>query len=182
MKSIRIYLSGSIKKGEKDVNQSYWTESDEKFIKNNIKDYTVELLNPATADIRRSDPFSNFGADLYLVTSSDFLMADLREGRGIGVGCEMTIAKFFRIPVISICPCESHYRKSKLQVYGEELHNWIHPMVVGLSDVVVGNLPEAVAWVNGFLASPKAVKDSKLFQEAIEYYKKMEVIQERSRR
>ena len=182
MKSIRIYLSGSIKKGEKDASQLYWTESDEEFIKKNIKDCRVELLNPATANIRRSDPFSNFGADLYLVTSSDFLMADLREGRGIGVGCEMTIAKFFKIPVISICPCESHYRKSKLHVYGEELQNWIHPMVEGLSDIVVENLSEAVAWVNGFLASPKAVKDSKLFQEAIEYYKKTQVIQENNQR
>ncbi len=171
MKTIKIYLSGSIKKGVGDENQAYWTERDENFIKEKIPDRHVELLNPVTAKIKRSDPLSNFGADLYLVTESDFLMADLREGRGIGVGCEMTIAKLYKIPVISICPNESHYRKSKLQVYGEDLHNWTHPMVVGLSDVIVDNLDAAVCWVNDFIKYPKKVKNSDLFQEAIMYYK-----------
>lgn len=172
MQKIKIYLSGSIKKSSTDTNETYWTEHDEEFIKKHISRYEVELLNPATAKIKRSDPLSNFGADLFLVTESNFLIADLREGRGIGVGSEMTVAKMYKIPVISICPKESHYRKSKLQVYGEDLFNWTHPMVVGLSDVIVENLSEAVLWINDYLKSSQTnIKGPEIFQEAINYYK-----------
>lgn len=178
MKVIRIYLSGSIKKGEKDKEQFFWTEEEENFIKDNVKGYTVELLNPAKANIKRSDPFANFGCDLNLVKNSHFLIADLRERRGIGIGCEMTMAKFYKIPVISICPRESHYRRSRLQVYGENLCDWVHPMVVGLSDAIVENLPEAVSWINDFLASPKIIRSIEVVEEAINHYKRTQLVKD----
>jgi len=161
MKKISIYLSGSIKKGKDDESESlFWTEEDVKYIIENISGYNVEILNPATANIKRSNPLENFGADLYLVKKSDFLFADLREKRGIGVGSEMTIAKYYRIPVIAICPKETHYRRSKLEdVCGEDLYDWIHPFVLGLSDKIVENLKEAVEWVNEFLKHPMRIKN-----------------------
>lgn len=161
MKKISIYLSGSIKKGKDDTTESlFWSDEDVKSIIENISGYDVEILNPATANIKRSNPLENFGADLYLVKKSDFLLVDLREKRGIGVGSEMTMAKYYHIPVISICPKESHYRRSKVEdVCGEDLYDWIHPFVLGLSDKIVENLKEAVDWINEYLKRPIYIKN-----------------------
>ena len=157
---ISIYLSGSIKKGDSDTKRSFWTYDDMKYIINNIHGYEVNILNPATANIRRSNPLENFGADLYLVKKSDFLFTDLREKRGIGVGSEMTMAKYYKIPVISICPKETNYRRSKLEnVCGEDLYDWIHPFVLGLSDKIVEDLKEAIEWVNDFIKHSIHIKD-----------------------
>lgn len=160
MKKISIFLSGSIKKGNDDTDSLFWTDTDVKCIIENIHGFDVEILNPATAGIKRNNPLENFGADLYLVKKSDFFIADLREKRGIGVGSEMTMAKYYQIPVISICPNESNYRRSKLEnVCGEDLYDWVHPFVLGLSDKIVDNLKEAIDWMNEFLKRPTYVKD-----------------------
>lgn len=161
MEKISIYLSGSIKKGKDDkLENLFWTDEDVKYIINKISKYDVDVLNPATANISRVNPFENFGADLYLVKKSDFLFADLREKRGIGVGSEMTMAKYYQIPVISICPQETYYQRAKIEdVCGEDLYNWTHPFVMGLSDIVVENLIEAVDWVNEFLKNPVHIKN-----------------------
>lgn len=174
-KEIKIYLSGSIKKGTGDSTKSYyWTSADEDYLRQDIdSDYNVILLNPANAEVKRNDYYANFGCDLMLVTESDFLIADLRERRGIGIGSEMTVAKCHRIPVIAFCPKETHYRRSILEnVCGEDLRDWIHPFVFGWSDVVVENLQEAVEWINDFLRAPKQVKDISIVQDSIDYYKR----------
>ena len=161
MRRIAIYLSGSIKKGKEDFSDSiYWNDNEVEFIKNNLYGCIVEVINPATANISRVNPLENFGGDLYLVKRSDFLIADLREKRGIGVGSEMTVAKYYRIPIISICPCETYYRRSKLEnVCGEDLYDWTHPFVLGLSDQIVDTLEQAVSWINEYLEHPFYIKD-----------------------
>jgi hypothetical protein len=172
VKKISIYLSGSIKKGKDDTTESlFWSDEDVKSIIENISGYDVEILNPATANIKRSNPLENFGADLYLVKKSDFLLVDLREKRGIGVGSEMTMAKYYHIPVISICPKESHYRRSKVEdVCGEDLYDWIHPFVLGLSDKIVENLKEAVDWINEYLKRPTYIKNLDKISYPIDKY------------
>jgi hypothetical protein len=174
MKSIKVYLSGSIKKGPSDTEKEfYWTDSDVDYITSNLDTYSVEILNPATAKVTRNDPFENFGCDAFLVKSSDFLIADMRERRGIGVGGEMVLAKLYGIPVVSICPRESHYRKSEVKdVCGEDLKDWTHPFVLSLSDAVVEDLPEAVLWIKDFLSKPKPVKGIEIIEESIQHYKR----------
>jgi len=170
-KEITIYLSGSIKKGKGDALSSFWIDKDEKYLGENIQVSHVRILNPAKANIKRGNPMENFGADLYLVRKSDFVLVDFRERRGIGVGSEITLAKYYKIPVISICPKESHYRRSKVKdVCGEDLHDWIHPFVLGWSDGIVENLKEAVDWINTYLRNPRPVKDFKIIEDSIRLY------------
>ena len=52
------------------------------------------------------------------------------------------------LPVITWSPPESHYRRKFLpNVYGEDLHDWTHPFIFGLSDYIVDTLEGAVALI-----------------------------------
>jgi hypothetical protein len=94
-RKIRIYLSGSVKKGRDDNRNpsEFWTADDENFIFKKIN-LEVVLLNPSKSPISRNDYFVNYGCDLYLVESADVVLVDLRGERGIGVGAELMYAQF----------------------------------------------------------------------------------------
>lgn len=143
---LRIYLSGSIRKGAGDPRppDHFWTREDEEAIRSGVGS-PVELLNPAKTDIRRQDFGLNFGCDLHLVSISDVVLVDARREKGIGIGAEMMFAVQRGLPVITWAPMESHYRRSKVaDVFGEDLTDWTHPFVFGLSDHVVEKLDQAI--------------------------------------
>lgn len=172
-KSVKIYLCGSIKKGIHDNKKKhYWGEKEENEIINSFgPEYKINLLNPATIGIRRNDSFSNFGADVFLIKSSDFIFVDARNKRGIGVGGEMIIAKYFSIPVVSLCPNETDYKKSYVEdLCGENVKNWVHPFIIGPSDFITENIHSAVQWMIEHLNDPKPIKGINLLEESIEYF------------
>ena len=147
---LRVYLSGSIRKGSEDTRSTdhFWTPENEAFILAN-GGARIELLNPAKTDIRRQDFGLNFGCDLYLVSISDIVLVDARKEKGIGIGAEMMFAVQRGIPVITWAPQDTHYRRSEVpNVFGENLRNWTHPFVYGLSDYVVDSLAEAVELIS----------------------------------
>lgn len=152
--SLRIYLSGSIRKGSTDPRSEdhFWSERDEQFIRDNAGVAAVELLNPAKTHIKRSDFGLNFGCDLYLVSISDVVLVDARREKGIGVGAEMMFAVDRGIPVIAWAPPDTHYRRSFVpDVFGEDLHDWTHPFIFGLSDRIADNLSEVMEHVRAYL-------------------------------
>lgn len=160
--SLRIYLSGSIKKGRTDPRpaDSFWTEADEALILSRIAG-PVELLNPAKTDIRRNDYFVNYGCDLYLVQTSDVVLVDLRVEKGIGVGAELMFAHLSKRPVIGWLPPNSYYRREFVEdVFGEDLVNWIHPFVFGLCDHVADSLSEACDIIETVTASGGASQNN----------------------
>lgn len=171
MGTVTLYLAGSIKKGDEDTKKtSYWTREDEDAIRRAFGEGSdVMILNPATFKIKRSDSFGNFGADMYLVKRSDFIFVDARDKKGIGIGAEMVAAKYFGIPVVSLCAYDSYYKKRFLpNVYGEDLHNWTHPFIVGLSDFVADSVEEAVEWMKSGSRGP--IKTISVIDESIEYF------------
>lgn len=144
---LRVYLSGSIKKGDDDRRSldHFWSQANEEFIRRALSELRVEMLNPAKTAVRRSDYALNFGCDLHLVATSDVVLVDARTEKGIGVGAEMMFAAQCGIPVITWAPRNSHYRRDFVgNVFGEDLHDWTHPFIHGLSDYVVEGLGEAV--------------------------------------
>jgi hypothetical protein len=145
---LRVYLSGSIRKGHVDPRSPshFWSEDDEARIIDGLAPDSIELLNPAKTTISRSDVLSNFGCDLYLVASSDVVLVDARTEKGIGIGAEMMFASMKHIPVVTWAPRNSHYRKDFIpNIFGEDLANWTHPFIHGLSDYVVETLDGAIA-------------------------------------
>jgi hypothetical protein len=147
---MRIYLSGSIRKGNTDPRPDthFWSERDEQLVRENAGVAEVELLNPAKTSLRRNDFALNFGCDLYLVSISDIVLVDARTEKGIGVGAEMMFAANNGIPVITWAPEDSHYRRKLVpNVFGEDLRNWTHPFIFGLSDYVADSLEQAMTQV-----------------------------------
>lgn len=173
MANISIYLAGSIKKGDIDTKKtSYWTAAEEaKIIDCFGVDYSVRILNPATFAIKRSDSFGNFGGDMYLVHESDFIVVDARDKKGLGIGAEMVAAKYYHLPVVCLCPYDSYYKKRFLpNVYGEDIHNWTHPFITGLSDYIAETIEDAVKWMKEHLSVPKPIKGLSVIDESIAYF------------
>lgn len=144
---LRIYLSGSIRKGADDSRSPdhFWTNEDEEFIRQNAG-RPVELLNPSKTDINRQDFAINFGCDLHLVSISDVVLVDARREKGIGVGAEMMFAVQHGIPVVTWSPPDTHYRRSQItNLFGKDIYDWTHPFVFGLSNYVVDDLESAMA-------------------------------------
>lgn len=169
---VSIYLSGSIKKGHKKANESFWTDEDMLFLKQNLPEYEVSFLNPAFRSDNLSDQRSVFGRDMIQVFCSDVVFVDARDRRGLGVGAEMMWAKFHKIPIVTLAPKDSHYNKSKTTLLGVAVEDWVHPFVEALSDAIVADLTEGAMWIRKFAsACAPQVKDVESIQSAMQYYR-----------
>jgi hypothetical protein len=178
--TLLIYLSGSIRKGNEDsrADDSFWSEQEERQIVSGVSAKQVQTLNPAKSNISRADYYLNFGCDLHLVNVSDAVLVDARTKRGIGIGAEMMFARFAGVPVITICPPNSAYRRDYLpDVFGEDLHDWIHPFVYGLSDYIVDDLDAAISLINDLLPIERRPQSD--VHEAITYYNRTKEAHER---
>lgn len=169
-----IYLSGSIKKGARDGRdtEDFWTPENEATILNSIRP-EPRLLNPARSRIRRSDYHANYGCDLAMVESSSFVLVDLRRERGIGVGAELMFAQIKAIPVVAWSPLDTQYRRTFVEdVYGEDLHNWIHPFAFGLCDFLEETLEAACDRINSMIRDGGR-KTTPSLDSAVAYFKRL---------
>lgn len=157
MSEVALYLSGSIKKGASDSRDTFWTDDDIATLRRTLAPLDVHMLNPASRSDDLGDFLGTFGRDLFQVAAADAVIVDVRDRRGIGVGSEMTVAKASGVPVISLCPRESHYRRSDFLFMDQQLPMWTHPFVFGLSDVIVETLDEACQWIRSERVWERAV-------------------------
>jgi hypothetical protein len=164
---IKLYLSGGVKKDDND-RKVCWSEEDRDAIRG-VLGGDVDFLDPQ-GNPERADPFSAFGLDMRDVKEADIVIVDGREKRGIGVGAEMLAAKIWGKPVVAIAPRNGHYRRDLLEHFGQEIENWQHPFVAGLSDAVMETVEEAARWIASFLEKPTSVKDASVLDKAIEYF------------
>ena len=171
MKSIAIYMAGSIQKGHETGNELFWTEAHFQEIRECLKEIEVSFLNPAFRTDDLSDQRSVFGRDMTQVFSADAVFVDARDRRGLGVGAEMMWAKVHKIPVITWAPLETHYHKSETSILGVAVKKFIHPFVESLSDQVVGSLSQAALFIKDALNDPSFTpKGIEFITSAMEYY------------
>lgn len=139
MNSVKIFLAGSVKKtfSELDVKKEYWKQKDEQYLKRNL-DFPLELFNPNSLSISEFDSEKRFVSDLTELLSSSFIILDARNRKSIGVGSELMLAKMCKIPIYTICPVDSHYRKER----------WIHPFIYELSDKIFDSNEKLVYYLN----------------------------------
>ncbi|MFY0646691.1 hypothetical protein [Sulfitobacter geojensis] len=143
----KIYLSGSIRKGEEDARSDdyFWIDDDVETLVQNIQ-AEVEILNPALTRIDRSDTRLNFGCDLFLVSISTLIVVDLRRKKGIGVGAELMLADQLNIPTFGILGRSSEYQKDVLtNLSGQDIEDWTHPFAEGLCDELFDTVEAACA-------------------------------------
>jgi len=169
-KKISIYLAGNIQKGHENESKIFWSQVDIENLKLNCSPIEITFLNPALRTDDLSDQFSVFGRDMTQVFLSDFILVDARERRGLGVGAEMMWAKMHSIPVITLAPMNSHYRKEEVSLLGQTVKNWTHPFIESLSDKIVESLEEAAEEIKFFISKSLPAKNSEFIQKAMKYY------------
>jgi len=173
MKTIYIYLSGTIKKSHDKDNLSQWEFSHLSFMKELFaqRNYNVHFLNPAIRSDDLSDEFSLFGRDMLQTYLSSFVITDMREKRGIGVGYEVAFANSKNIPVIIWAEKNSHYRPLKCEVVNQILFDWTHPFVSQTSKFIANNLLEAVEFITSYqLTSKKPINKGDYVLPAMLHY------------
>ena len=170
MKTIHIYLAGTIKKGKEEEHELTWTEQHKELLQNQLS-CSVVFLNPAYRSDDLSDQVSVFGRDLFQVFSSNLVLVDARERRGLGVGAEMMFAKMHRIPVVSWLPNDSHYNREEIHFLGQTVKSWIHPFVFNLSDYLAPSLEDAASWIEKELLPDNVhIKGPESLREAMSHY------------
>lgn len=171
MDRVAIYLAGKIKKTHEVSDEAYWSDEDLQILQREFAPYHTALLNPAVRQDDLSDQKSVFGRDLTQVFSCDVVFCDARDRRGLGVGAEMMWAKLHRIPVLTLAPMGSHYRKSSTTLLDKFfVTNWCHPFVENLSDAIVESIAEGVEWIKQHVMKGKSeFKGIDSLYETMEY-------------
>jgi hypothetical protein len=167
--TLRVYLCGSIKKGNDDKRSEFWSLDDIIELQAAVAPYDLIVLNPGDRQDNLSDVKATFGRDLLQVFTSDAILVDARHKRGVGVGAEMLFAKTQGIPVITVAPRNSHYHRTNVTLMGQFVEDWTHPFISELSDAVVESVSDA-GRVAASLDGAQNGKGSEVFENAMRHY------------
>lgn len=173
MHTITIYLAGNINKSHKKHDNDHWDDEAIREIIETVSPVNVDFLNPSIRTDNLADQKSVFGRDMLQVYCSDVVFVDARQRRGLGVGAEMMWAKLNTIPVITLCPLDSHYYKSQTSVLNIPVNSWMHPFVENLSDHVAPTIKSGALWIKEYISNNKffrSLKGPAFIKEAIQYY------------
>lgn len=172
---LSLYLAGKIQKEHEPADEAYWTAVDLAALKKGAAGVNLVFLNPAERADNLSDQKSVFGRDMCQVFSSDIVLVDARDRRGLGVGAEMMWAKFNYLPVITLAPKDSHYNKDKGAILGVSIDNYVHPFVENLSDVIALSLEEMGEAILRVARGEIAVRGPEWILETMSYYQKTQM-------
>ncbi len=174
-----LYVSGGIPKTSDHAATFSWSPDELDVVRRHLAPLKPTILSPALRGDDLRDPYATFGRDVLQIKISDAVLVDARSKRGIGVGSEMLLAKTLGIPVVSITPPDSHYRRKDLTFLGQQLDEWMHPFVAALSDFVAADINEAAAWLLRSLKDRRArIKGPELIDEAIDHYLRTQLPQD----
>ncbi len=168
-KPLRIYLAGKVAKGDDIARAPDWRRSYGEALADLAG---IELLSPENPDLDERRPDIVFGHDCWMVKSADLIVVDAPTKLGIGTAQEMVFAKYFGRPVVTVLPRGTHHRRQNLNMHGIIVEDWIHPFIVGMSDVVVESLDDLRQLLVSerrveLLANPKTLS---VVDEAIDLY------------
>lgn len=163
---MKIMLLGSLPKGD---------EARKDFV-DWKKDYEGKLLEAIpNSKILHGDLISDkegpevvVGHDLWLAKHSDVVLINATSKIGAGTAQEMVLAKYFKKPVVSILPRDTHHRRSNITFLGETVEDWIHPFIFVSSDFVAESIDEAISWIKD--SEGKKIKDFSVFEKEISVF------------
>lgn len=167
---VTIYCSGSIQKGTPDPNKLCWTDTERKILAEAAQPQQVRFLNPDDPVTDPNNTLGLFGRDMYQVQSADFVVADARQRRGIGIGVEMLAAKLFGTPLVAVAPHNSEYRKDRLTYRGVTVDNYVHFHLASVADIIVDDFAAAGEWIRDYDLSSPATKTKQVVFDAIAEY------------
>jgi len=171
--SFSIYLAGKVPKGKKECEDFVdWRQEFQALCEKN-RDSTIQeivYLDPNAYDYNAMPIEKFFGRDSYLIKKSKLLLVDARQKIGAGTAQEILIAKYFKVPVVTVVPNQSHYKK-KVFVHGEE-RDYVHPFIFSTSDIIVEDFEEAANWILGYISKKNVIdiKDISVIDKEIEHF------------
>ena len=135
--SLKIYLAGSVPKGDRETkNFMNWRLEYADVIRKVIPN--AEFIDPfERGDFDESDFMAVFGADCRHIKNCDLVVINGEDRLGVGTSQELVIAKYFKKPVITILPKDTHHRRSNLEFRGQIIEDWIHPFIFAFSDLIL---------------------------------------------
>jgi hypothetical protein len=166
---MNIYLAGKVPKGDEIGNSIDWRiDLSKKFSELE----SVKFLSPEDPQLNESFPILVFGHDCNLIKEADLLIVNAPSKLGVGTSQEMIVAKYYKKPVVTILPKDTHHRRSNLKMHSFIVKDWIHPFIYATSDIVVENIDEAVEWVREYIKSysSKTIKGIEIIEIAINEY------------
>lgn len=170
---LMIYLAGSVPKGDKEAkNYISWRYRYKRALK---QIFDASFIDPYRSDKDEGDPKAIFGEDCAHIKKSDLIIVNAEEKLGAGTAMEIVIAKYFKKPVITILPKDSHHRRTNLFFGGKLVADWIHPFIHSFSDFIL----ESVNEINSIKKEifKKKTKDLKVINDAIKYAESLEIKQ-----
>lgn len=163
---MKIYLAGSVPKGTAEEKEFVnwrlrYKETLDKFL---VADYIM----PNSGDMDESDFLLIVGKDSKSIKDSDLVIVNAEERLGAGTTMEIAIAKYFKKPVITVMPKNSHHRRPNMTFQGKYfVEDWMNPFVYTFSDFIVENVVEIEKIKDKiFTTSPKSIS---IIDEAIKH-------------
>ena len=168
MAGMKIALLGSVPKGD-EVREGWvdWKEAYMRVLRAQLPGVVEFVHGDAVSDSLGAELV--VGHDLSMIQRADLCVVDARQKIGAGTAQEMTIAKYFNKPVVSIIPKDSHHRKTDVTFHGVVVQDWTHPFLELSSDYVAESIEDAAAWIRTYSETSGgfAVKDISVYEAAI---------------
>ena len=165
-KNVKIYLAGSVPKGDKEAKDFFDWRSD---YKKQIEKYInkVDFIDPyERGEFNESDFMAVFGADCYHIKNSDLIAVNAEDKLGVGTAQELVIAKYFKKPVITVLPKGTHHRRIDIMFRGQLIADWIHPFLFAFSDLILESISEFN--LTNVDLDKMSVKDIKVIDRAVD--------------
>ncbi len=166
---MKVYLAGKVPKGEEIGSIADWRVKCADIFG---QVPSIQLITPENPTLDEALPFAVFGHDCYLIKDADAVVVNAAVKLGVGTSQEMLIAKYFRKPVLSVLPKDTHHRRSNLFMHAGIVADWIHPFIFSTSDIVVEDFKEAAVWLMDYVSSPQDynIKGLEIIEEGIRAY------------
>ncbi len=162
---MKIYLAGSVPKGDEEAKifddwRSRYKQSLRKF-------FDADFIEPYHKELDESDFLAVVGQDCRHIKESALVIVNAEGKLGVGTAQELVIAKYFKKPVISVLPKDTHHRRSNISFHGKLVKDWIHPFIFTFSDFIVESINEIEKIKNEIISSN--IKDISVIDGAIRY-------------
>lgn len=138
---MKVYLAHSF--DEERQSQALRDSSDPSILGflEDLRKLSIVVCDPAETSVPKNDYNGRFRFCISQIQHSDALIVDATNKLGVGVGAEMMLANSLKIPVLTIAPLSSYYRKMP-SLNDDE---WIHPFIHGLSNEIFNSFDHCAA-------------------------------------
>ncbi len=170
MDKLKFTLLGSIPKGDEE--RKKWMDWKTEYIEKISKAIPQAKFLYGDLISDNVGPDLVVGHDLWLIKNSDIVIVHATSKIGAGTAQEMVFSKYFKKPLISIVPKNTHHRRTNVVFHGVKVKDWIHPFIYIASDFVAEDIEGVIKWVKEFLKNPGKVKDISVFDEKVAYFEK----------